>query len=88
MEMSIREAKAKFSEAVAAAARGESTVITKYGQPVAQISPPQPVKKGGFDFERATAVRKQLGLDTRKFDIPDGFFDESFSREVLGLDPE
>lgn len=88
MEMSIREAKAKFSQAVAAAARGESTIITKYGQPIAQISPPQLKKSGGLDFAKGERVRKELGLDKMKFPWPDYFDDPAFSRKLLGLDDE
>ena len=34
MEMALREAKARLSELVAEACRGERVVITKYGRPV------------------------------------------------------
>ena len=88
MEMSIREAKAKFSQAVAAAARGESTIITKYGQPIAQISPPSFEKSGGFNWDHAAKVRKKLGLDKMQLPWPESFDDPAFSREVLGLDDE
>ena len=45
MEMSIREAKARFSEAIAAAERGESIAITRHGRAVAKIGPPPPPRR-------------------------------------------
>ena len=88
MQLSIREAKARLSEAIVAMESGQQVILTRNGRVVAEITPPPPVKKGGYDFERAAIVRTELGLDNRKFEIPENFFDESFSREVLGLDPE
>ena len=41
MEMSVREIKAKLSEAISAAERGESTTITKHGKVVAELNPPR-----------------------------------------------
>ena len=35
----IREAKARISELARAAARGEATVLTDYGKPVAMVGP-------------------------------------------------
>ena len=43
MEMSIREVKAKLSQAIAAVERGESTTITKHGKVVAELNPPRKV---------------------------------------------
>lgn len=85
MEMSIREAKAKFSEAVAAAERGESVLVTKFGKPVAQIAPP-PAKKKGLNFAAADAYLKEIGLDQIEVLWPDYFDDPAYSRKVLGLD--
>jgi prevent-host-death family protein len=86
MEMSIREAKAKFSEAIAAAERGESVIITKYGRVVAQISAPQAPKRGGPDFAAADAYLKARGLDKIEANLPDYFDDPAYSRKVLGLE--
>ena len=85
MEMSIREAKAKFSEAVAAAERGESVIVTKFGRPVAQIAPP-PAKKKGLNFAAADAYLKSVGLDQIDVFWPDYFDDPAYSRKVLGLE--
>ena len=84
MEMSIREAKARFSEAIAAAERGESITITKHGRAVAQISPPAAPAKG-LDFEAAARMRKKLGLDQVTLEWADDFDDPTYSRKVLGL---
>jgi prevent-host-death family protein len=84
MEMSIREAKARFSQAIAAALRGESVVITKFGKPVAQIGPPP--SRQALDFAKADAFLKERGLDTIELHLPDNFDDPAFSRKVLGLD--
>jgi prevent-host-death family protein len=84
MEMSIREAKARFSQAIAAALRGESVVITKFGKPVAQIGPPP--GKQTLDFAKADAYLKERGLDTADVILPDYFDDPAYSRKVLGLD--
>jgi prevent-host-death family protein len=35
----LREAKAKLSEIIRAAQQGESTVVTKHGQPAAKVIP-------------------------------------------------
>jgi prevent-host-death family protein len=90
MEMSVREARANFASALDAAARGEQVIITKNGEPVAQLGPP-PVKKRGFDFERNERVRKELGLD--KYDGPplddkwlEEFNDPKWTRELFGPD--
>ena len=84
MEMSIREAKARFAEAAAAAARGERVVVTKHGQPFIELVPVQ--NTGGMDFAKAAAVRQALGLDGLSVAIPADFDDAAFSRRVLGLE--
>lgn len=84
MEMSIREAKAKFSEAIAAVERGESVIITKYGHPVAEISAPK--RKATLNFDAADEYLRARGLDKVDIDWPDYFDDPAYSRKVLGLD--
>lgn len=83
MELSIREAKARFAEAAAAAARGERVVVTKHGRPFVELIPAQ--RASGMDFERAAIVRRELGLDGLKVSLPSSFDDPAFSRQVLGL---
>jgi prevent-host-death family protein len=84
MELSIREAKARFSEALAAAANGERVLITKYGQPFAEIVPP--TRKNKLDFEALAAYQKEMGWDNLKLEWPAHFDDPAFSRQVLGLE--
>jgi prevent-host-death family protein len=83
MELSIREAKARFAEAAAAAARGERVVVTKHGRPFIELVSAQ--KPSGMDFEKAFLVRRQLGLDGLTVRVPENFDDPAFSRQVLGL---
>ena len=87
MELSIREAKARFSEAIAAAEKGEQVVVTRHGVAVANIVASKS-RDGGFDFEAADKIRKKLGLDKIILDLPDDFDVPAFSRNVLGLDDE
>jgi len=84
MELSIREAKARFAEAAAAAARGERVVVTKHGRPFVELVSAQGT--AGMDFEKAAIVRRALGLDGLKVILPPDFDDPAFSRQVLGLD--
>ena len=84
MELSIREAKARFTEAAAAAARGERVVVTKHGHPFVELVPAR--KKGGVDWEKAARIRRELGLDKVKVEWPEEFDDPAFSRRVLGLE--
>ncbi len=83
MELSIRQAKARFAEAAAAAARGERVVVTKHGRPFVELVSPR--RALGMDFERAAIVRRELGLDGLEVDLPANFDDPAFSRQVLGL---
>ena len=84
MELSIREAKARFTEAATAAARGERVVITKHGVPFIEFVPAAvPV---GMDWNKAAAARVALGLEGTALDWPAGFDDSALSRRVLGLE--
>lgn len=84
LELSVREAKARFAEATAAAARGERVVITKHGKPFVEVVPAQ--KNGGVDFEKMAELRKQMGFEGVTLTLPDNFDDPAFSRQVLGLE--
>ena len=80
----MREAKARFAEAAAAASRGERVLVTKHGRPFVELVP---VRKGaGMDFGQAEAVRRELGLDGLQVRLPANFDDPDFSRQALGLD--
>ena len=83
MELSIREAKSRFTEVAAAAARGERVIITKYGHPFIELIPAQGV--GGIDEGKAAKIRRELGIDGLTVRISPEFDDPAFSREVLGL---
>ena len=86
MEMSVREIKAKLSEAIAAAERGESTTITKHGKVVAELNPPRKAKKK-LNFAAADAYLKSINFNPDKLDLwPPEFDDPAFSRKVLGLE--
>ncbi len=91
MELSIREARAQFAKAIEAAQRGERVTITKNGKPVAELVPPAPAVKKGFDWEKLEAVRRKLGLDKmpleRELDEKwrEEFDDPAWGRELFGL---
>lgn len=84
MELSIREAKARFAEAAAAAARGERVIVTRHGIPFVALVAVQ--QAPGMDFEKAERIRRDLGLDGLTVTMAPGFDDPAFSRQVLGLD--
>ena len=83
MELSIRDAKARFTEAAAAAARGERVVVTKHGRPFVELIAVR--RASGMDFDKAVLVRCELGLDGLELRVPADFDDPAFSRQVLGL---
>ena len=83
MELSVRDAKARFAEAATAAARGERVIVTKHGRPFVELVPAQPAS--GMDFAKAALVRRELGLDDLDVAMPADFDDPAFSRRVLGL---
>lgn len=82
MNVSIREAKARFTEIAAAAARSERVIVTKHGRPFVELVPA--TTASGMDFDKAASVRRELGLLT--LTIPPAFDDPPFSRQVLDLD--
>ncbi len=84
MELSVREAKARFTEAAEAALRGERVVVTKHGRPFVELVPAQ--QSVGMDWEKAAAARIALGIDKIELDWPSNFDDPAFSRRVLGLE--
>lgn len=90
MESSVRDAKARFSEALEAAARGERVVVTKHGKPFVQLVPakagePEPEEDFWARLER---VRRKFGLENVRTDLPDHFNETWYGRQALGLDPE
>ena len=86
MEIPIRDAKARLSELVAAARKGERVIITRHGQPTAELV--RCDQRGGIDFEKLEAARRRLGIEGDGEGWPEEFNDPAFSRKVLGLDEE
>ena len=87
MEMSIREAKANFSAAIAAVQRGESVSVTKFGKVVAELNPPRKIKNR-INIAAGEAYLQSIGWVPGSVDLwPPEFDDPAFSREVLGLEP-
>ena len=87
MEIGVSKAKARLSELVAAARRGERVVITKYGEPAVELVA-CPRRSGGFDFEKLEEDRRRLGIVGDGEGWPEEFNDPAFSRQVLGLDDD
>ena len=84
MKVSITEAKARFSELVAAAQSGERVVVTRHGRPVVEIKAIS--SQGGIDFQKLDELRRQFGIVESDQEWPAEFDDPKFSREVLGLE--
>ena len=91
MELAVREAKARLSELIAAAQKGERVVITKHGVPAVELVRCRP--RRGFDFEKFEETRRELGIigeapeeEVEKWRA--AFHDPAFSRRVLGLEDE
>lgn len=82
MELTIREAQARFSEAIAAVMRGERVVITSDGRPVAELNSPPASSR--LNFAAADEYLEEIGWDAGAMALPDNFNDPAFSREVLG----
>lgn len=83
MELAIRDAKARLSELVAAARNGERVIITRHGQPAAELV--RCDRRGGIDFNRLEAARRRLGIEGDGEGWPEEFNAPAFSRRVLGL---
>lgn len=85
MELSIREAKARFAEAANAAANGERVVVTKHGHPFIELVSAKPKRKG-VDWDKVDRIQEELGLKGITITLPEYFDDPAFSRRVLGLE--
>ena len=86
MELAVREAKARLSELISAAEKGERVVITKHGVPAVELLRCRP--RGGIDFKKLEESRRKLGIEGDGERWPEDFDDPAFSRRVLGLEPE
>ena len=91
MELALRDAKARLSELVTAAQRGERVVITKYGEPVVELVRCR-TRRGGIDFDKLEADCRRLGIEEASPEEAAAwkadFEDPAFSRKVLGLDDD
>ena len=86
MKMSVREARAQFAAALAAVENGERVVITKNGQPVAELGPP-PAEQKLSPLARMREESRKRGWDKVQIEFDPEFDDPAYSRRVLGLDP-
>lgn len=84
MELGLAEAKARHSELVTAAQRGERVVITKHGEPAVELV--RCGKAGGIDFEKLNSARRSLGIEQASQEWPPEFDDPALSRRVLELE--
>ena len=86
MELAVREAKARLSELIAAAQKGERVVITKHGVPAVELVRCRP--RRGFDFQKLEETLRELGIeDAPEEEVAEwraAFHDPAFSRRVLG----
>jgi antitoxin (DNA-binding transcriptional repressor) of toxin-antitoxin stability system len=74
MNISIKEAKNRFSELVRLAESGEKVVITRSGKPVIEFSVPGP-SVGGLNMEALRAYKKLHGIEKFVESIPEDFDD-------------
>ena len=93
MELAVSAAKPRLSELIAAVQRGERVVITKRGEPAAElVACPQRKRRGGIDFEKLAAVRRRLGIEDDPPEVAEemiaAFHDPVLSRKVLGLEDD
>lgn len=73
MNISIKEAKNRFSELVRRAEAGETVVITRDGQPVADLGIHK--KNVGLDFEALREFKRKHGIGRIVEYIPEDFDD-------------
>lgn len=84
MELSVRDAKARFSEVAEAASRGERVIVTRHGTPFVELVAVKP--KARIDWDALEAHRRAKGWDKLDLDWSEAFDDPAFSRQVLGLE--
>jgi prevent-host-death family protein len=73
MDVSIAEAKNRFTDLIRIVADGEQVVITRHGRPVAQIAPPPPERR-----------KVRLGGMKGKIRLLPGWDDPITEEELLG----
>jgi prevent-host-death family protein len=65
MTASIREAKAKLSNLVASAERGEEVIITSHGKPRAKLVPVSPSAGRKLDIDKIRRIAKKARTGKR-----------------------
>ncbi len=63
MNIGIAQAKAKLSELIERAQKGEEIIIERHGKPIARLTPEQP-KKQPVDVEAMEKIRRSMPEDT------------------------
>ena len=90
MEFALRDAKARLSELVTAAERGERVVITRHGKPAVELVRCR--RRGPIDFDKLESMRRRLGIpEASPKELAEWqarFEDAAFSRQVLGLNDD
>lgn len=83
-DVTTKEGKDRFDELVAKAEAGETTTITRDGEPVARIAPLRyPAKgKGGTDWEGGERYMREHGID-KFFGEPSPDFDDPLPEDFL-----
>jgi prevent-host-death family protein len=85
MEMSVREARAGFAAAIAAAERGERVTITKNGKPVAELGPPTaPDPKKTWDWDELDRIQEELGIPKPTPGWEEWFDSPELNKEIWG----
>ena len=74
MNVSIKDAKDRLSELARLAEAGETVVLTRHGQPVADLVP-HVEKTGGINWDALEAVKKKHGIEKFVASIPADFDD-------------
>lgn len=74
MNVPIKEAKNRLSELVRLAEAGETIVLTRHDQPVADLVP-HAGKKGGINWDGLEAFKKRHGIDKVVAFVSDDFDD-------------
>ncbi len=91
MELALSKAKARLSELVTAAQKGERVVITKNGEPAVELVRCRE-RRGGIDFDKLEADCRRLGIREASPDEAEAmiaaFHDSALSRRLLGIDDE
>jgi prevent-host-death family protein len=79
---SILEAKDRLAELVREAESGVTVVLTRDGEPVADITPHRASKQGGLRLEALTEYKQKHGIDSFFGPIP-GDFDDPLPEDIL-----